>query len=144
MFYVQPSREDAPVHGETERDDAGEPEIATEPHPSTITSSFETSLMWGDLDAMEGDLHDHGKSEQFLGKLAVGATAVSVTALTAGYVMWLVQSGSLLATILSSLPAWMSFDPLPVLDSFDEDDEHRRARLGEEDHDRDLASFLNS
>ena len=29
------------------------------------------------------------------------------------------RGGSLLATVLSTLPAWASFDPLPVLESFE-------------------------
>jgi hypothetical protein len=29
--------------------------------------------------------------------------------------MWLLRSGSLLASFLVSMPAWRRFDPLPVL-----------------------------
>ena len=46
--------------------------------------------------------------------------------------------------MISSLPAWMAFDPLPVLDSFEESDQSRRKRRGlEDERNEDLASFVN-
>jgi hypothetical protein len=56
----------------------------------------------------------------------VGTTAVSVTGLTVGYVLWLIRGGTLLASLVSSLPAWCAFDPLPVLDNFDASEDRRR------------------
>ncbi len=47
--------------------------------------------------------------------LVLGTSAVVSSALTVGYVTWLLRGGSLLASLLASLPAWASFDPLPVL-----------------------------
>ncbi len=35
--------------------------------------------------------------------------------LTAGYVSWLLRAGYLSASVMSMLPIWGSFDPLPVL-----------------------------
>ena len=47
--------------------------------------------------------------------------------LSVGYTIWLARSGLILASALSSLPAWRFIDPLPVLASGasveDEDDE---------------------
>ena len=48
--------------------------------------------------------------------------------LTVGYVVWMVRGGLLLASFMSSMPAWQTIDPLPVLQfgvqgSDDEDDE---------------------
>lgn len=53
-------------------------------------------------------------------QVVVGSTAVVTTSVSVGYVMWLLRGGSLLTTFLSSLPAWQDFDPLAVLESFDE------------------------
>ncbi|MEZ6131710.1 MAG: hypothetical protein R3C59_23880, partial [Planctomycetaceae bacterium] len=50
----------------------------------------------------------------------VGTTAAVSTSVSVGYVVWMLRGGSLLTTFLSSLPAWQSFDPLPVLESFEE------------------------
>ena len=35
-----------------------------------------------------------------------------------GYVVWLARGGLLLASLLSSMPAWRAIDPLPVLTNF--------------------------
>jgi hypothetical protein len=40
---------------------------------------------------------------------------VASTGLSVGYVLWLLRGGALLASLLSSLPAWRLVDPLPVL-----------------------------
>lgn len=50
------------------------------------------------------------------------ATAASVTGvLTVGYVLWLVRGGLVMASLVSSVPMWQSFDPLPIL-QYAEDD----------------------
>jgi hypothetical protein len=35
--------------------------------------------------------------------------------MSVGYVIWLLRGGLLLSSLLSSLPAWHSMDPMPVL-----------------------------
>jgi len=44
-----------------------------------------------------------------------------------GYLLWLIRGGTLMGSVLSSLPAWRLVDPLPVLgslgDDLDNDDE---------------------
>ena len=52
-------------------------------------------------------------------KVVVGSTAVVTTSLSVGYVIWILRGGSLLTAFASALPAWSSFDPLPVLKSFE-------------------------
>ena len=47
------------------------------------------------------------------GGMTMSATA---SAVTAGYLIWSIRSGFLAASMLTSLPAWMQVDPLPVLD----------------------------
>ena len=55
-------------------------------------------------------------------QLVLGTTTAAATALSVGYIVWLVRGGSLFASLLASIPAWSSFDPLPVLDSHTESD----------------------
>ncbi|MCP5185623.1 MAG: hypothetical protein H6993_16780, partial [Pseudomonadales bacterium] len=43
------------------------------------------------------------------------STAAATLSLTAGFVTWLLRTGSLLATVLSTGPLWRPFDPIPVL-----------------------------
>jgi hypothetical protein len=65
---------------------------------------------------------------EMMERVVVGSTAVVTTSLSVGYVIWILRGGSLLTAFVSALPAWQAFDPLPVLQSFeqcrdDEDDE---------------------
>jgi hypothetical protein len=48
---------------------------------------------------------------QLLSRYAGGATL----SLTAGILAWTLRGGALAATLLSSMPIWKGFDPLPVL-----------------------------
>jgi hypothetical protein len=74
----------------------------------------------------------------------LGAAAGLTGAVSLGYTLWIVRGGSLLASVLSSLPVWRLLDPLAVLqvtggldgamegpnkDEDDDDDEQRLARM---------------
>ena len=53
-------------------------------------------------------------------RIAIGTPEVAVSAaslLTVGYLVWNLGSGILVSTFMSSLPAWASFDVLPVISS---------------------------
>ena len=54
----------------------------------------------------------------------LGMVKMSGVVLSVGAVWWATRAAGLLASALSSLPAWRNFDPLPVLgrDEFEEDD----------------------
>lgn len=83
----------------------------------------EYGTLWNQLDAFREDLREDTEAQQTFETLAVGTTAVGITGLTVGYVFWLLQSGSLLASVIATLPAWCSFDPLPVLGAFEEEED---------------------
>ena len=51
------------------------------------------------------------------------AAELAGAGLSVGYVVWLARGGMLLASLLSSMPAWRAIDPLPVLANFRDDDE---------------------
>jgi len=61
-----------------------------------------------------------------LPSVAVGTTAIVSTTFSIGYAIWIARGGSLLLTFMSSLPAWASFDPLPIVESFQESDGKRK------------------
>ncbi len=49
---------------------------------------------------------------------SVVASSIAVSSgLSIGYVLWLLRSGALLSSVLASIPAWRSIDPLPILSS---------------------------
>ncbi|MGB7305704.1 MAG: DUF4347 domain-containing protein [Burkholderiaceae bacterium] len=69
------------------------------------------------------------------------ASSVTVsTGLTIGYVLWLLRGGALLSSVLASMPAWRSIDPLPVLSSLDRAGD----RSGDSSDDDSLQGLLRS
>lgn len=50
-------------------------------------------------------------------ELIIGTTKVVSTSLTVGYVVWMVRGGTLVASLMASLPAWTAFDPLAVVNA---------------------------
>ena len=72
----------------------------------------------------------------------VDARVRDESVLSAGYLAWCLRGGALIASALSSLPAWRSFDPLPVLEFWErnnkskndeEDDQNEQALAAAED-----------
>jgi hypothetical protein len=53
--------------------------------------------------------------------------------MSVGYVIWCIRGGSLVATLLTTLPLWRWLDPLPVLDFHDR--QAHKPKDGEEDND---------
>ena len=45
----------------------------------------------------------------------VASAAIAVTTLSSGFIFWLLRGGLLLSSLMMSLPAWASLDPLPIL-----------------------------
>ena len=83
-------------------------------------------LFWERLDEFQAELDPNSQILKF----TVGSVAVASLGVTVGYVIWTIKGGYLLASVLSTLPAWRFMDPLPIFDAaaagtwqFDEDDE---------------------
>jgi hypothetical protein len=79
----------------------------------------------GDLDRMRDDMDQQAEFQHWM----TGSIAVGSFSLTVGYVLWLLRGGALIASLLSSLPAWRLIDPLPVLSRVDDEED------GDEDQD---------
>ena len=62
-------------------------------------------------DDLDRAMEEREQKAHLLGR----AASFSGIALSAGFVAWILRSGSLLASFLVSMPAWRHFDPLPVL-----------------------------
>ena len=50
-----------------------------------------------------------------LARTLIGGSAGVTSGLSVGYLLWLIRGGTLMGSVLSSLPAWRFVDPLPVL-----------------------------
>ncbi|HVQ25372.1 MAG TPA: hypothetical protein VMV01_09340, partial [Planctomycetota bacterium] len=82
-------------------------------------SAWRASGLAGDLDRVRDDMGEQAELEHW----ASGSIAVGSFGLTVGYVLWLLRGGALLASLLSSLPAWRLIDPLPVLSRVDDEED---------------------
>ncbi|MFN0160152.1 MAG: hypothetical protein ACKVQQ_02915, partial [Burkholderiales bacterium] len=70
------------------------------------------------LDRLREDVRQDFDMER---SFAITATGVTL-GLSVAYVLWMVRSGVLMGSLLSSLPAWRVLDPLPVLSSGGDDE----------------------
>ena len=57
-----------------------------------------------------------------------GSVLFSTVGLSVGYVMWTIHGGYLVASMLSSLPAWALVDPLPVLEYLDDSEDSKKSQ----------------
>ena len=90
-------------------------------------------LLNNTFDAMEQE----AARDAVLEKTFIGSTIAATTSLSVGYVVWLLRSGMLLSSLLSSLPAWQIADPLPILTKLraedDAEDESIEEIIGDDD-----------
>ena len=61
------------------------------------------------------DLEDQAQLTLNMETILIGSGVAVSTGLSVGYVAWLVRSGIILTSVLSSMPAWRFIDPLPIL-----------------------------
>ncbi|MBW2370641.1 MAG: tandem-95 repeat protein, partial [Deltaproteobacteria bacterium] len=85
----------------------------------TTLTQAEYEFVRKSLEAFEEEIG----TEIRLGKTVLGSAMATSVGLSAGYVLWMLKGGSLLASVLSSLPAWQLADPLAILTGTKDDDE---------------------
>ncbi|HNA27689.1 MAG TPA: cadherin-like domain-containing protein, partial [Nitrospira sp.] len=69
------------------------------------------------LDELAVLLQETIGEEQEKQTLVAHVTALTGTTLSVGFVAWAIRSGALLASCFATIPAWRTFDPLPVVSS---------------------------
>ena len=94
------------------------------------------------------EMKDEMNNELGLNRTLVGSAIAMSTGLSVGYVVWLLRSGMLLSSLLSSMPAWRILDPLPILagrrdDSESDDEESLETMLKKKPDDADKADNKN-
>jgi hypothetical protein len=77
-------------------------------HASSADANLYKPLTVAEVHAMENTAHETSVELQTL--------QVGVTMFTFAGIWWALRIPALAATLLTSLPAWRSFDPLPILD----------------------------
>ena len=78
---------------------------------SDIQTLLSRSEFLHDLDRVREAFNEVETTE----KINIASSIAASTGLSVGYVIWLIRSGALLSTLLSSLPAWQLVNPVNVL-----------------------------
>ena len=105
---------------------------ATIKAPAKPTTALNASSpLWHQLDVMQQQMAAERKLHIIAGSASLVSVGISVM-----YFLWAVRAGSVLSSLLSSMPAWKLVDPLPILDQFASRKSGRK-RSGEEDVDED-------
>jgi hypothetical protein len=128
--------------------DVAPPEIAvvTPAAPMPVVS-VELAQLSNGLDSLAQQLDTEKTRSVIIIGSATGMTAL----LSAGYVLWAVRGGSLLASMLATLPVWRWLDPLPILESREDEKKRKKRKRGanekEDDQEKDeerLRTLLES
>ncbi|MEM8679962.1 MAG: Ig-like domain-containing protein, partial [Planctomycetota bacterium] len=82
--------------------------LASEAQFLRVASSFEASIIQS-TEAMRDELPYTTTS--VIDECAFAATST----FSVGYVLWMLRGGYLFATVISSMPAWQNFDPVPIM-----------------------------
>jgi hypothetical protein len=72
-------------------------------------------------------------------KLDLNSIRMTSLALSVGAIWWATRATGLIASLLSSLPAWRNFDPLPVLGRNEDDEEDEWAKAHDAEIDEEMA-----
>lgn len=78
----------------------------------------QNSALWRDLDSMADGAAAGHRARVIAGSASLVSVGVSVI-----YFLWAVRAGSILSSLISSMPAWRLVDPLPILDQMGEADD---------------------
>jgi len=105
-----------------------------------ISATFNAnSPLWHDLDKLQNNLSGGDRKVRVI----AGSATVGTLAMSLGYVYWAIRGGSILSSLISSMPAWKLVDPLPILDQMDSRARRRNAAGEEEDDDETLESMVD-
>jgi len=100
--------------------------------------SQESDVEFGDIASEFDRQREELKEQAANSKTLIGSSFTISSGLSVGYLLWLIRGGTLMGSVLSSLPAWRLVDPLPVLgslgDDLDGDDESLESMVSNDDH----------
>ena len=78
------------------------------------TVVFDGAILLSQLDDLREQFGSNDNEFHFDMNLTFSTSALAVAA---GYIVWTIRGGVLMATMISSLPTWRFVDPLPILES---------------------------
>ena len=83
--------------------------------------------LWTAVEKMKEKIAVSTEQKSVQVELKAAAIESTGVALSAGVVAWLMRSGALFSSLLSNIPLWKGYDPLPVL-TYKDDDEEKKAK----------------
>ena len=78
-----------------------------------VKTAFDSEQLFEKIDAVGDDVTEDMESVE----LVAGSAVVLATGFSIAQLAWLLRSSVLLTKLMSSMPIWVSFDPLPILSS---------------------------
>jgi hypothetical protein len=88
--------------------------------------------LWSAIDKMKEEMGDAAEEKMTSTEFKVAAAKSSGVVLTAGVVAWILRSGALLSSLISTIPLWKGYDPLPILAYKDDDDKKKEDEIHED------------
>jgi hypothetical protein len=82
--------------------------------------------LWTAIDQMKQDMDGNVVKDMTDLEFRAAAVSSSGVALTAGVVAWVLRSGALMTSLISTIPLWKGYDPLPILAYKDDEDEEEK------------------
>ena len=79
--------------------------------------------LWVALDKMKEEINEHVTENMTDAELKAAVISTSGATLTAGVVAWVLRSGALMTSLISTIPLWKGYDPMPILLKQEEDEE---------------------
>jgi hypothetical protein len=122
-------------------DDAMPPQIANSDSlsanlPSSKSRGDESASidpnLWQAVERMQDDMQEAFEKNHSENELAAKVVAGTGLSLTAGIVVWVMRTGTLLASLLSFLPVWKSVDPLSILVAKTKKDDKKETEVDED------------
>jgi len=84
-----------------------------------MIAAWEKDPFFQELETMVQKVETNTDQQAKVQAIRIGVTAAVTGTVSVAYVAWLAQSGALTASMMSSLPAWFVFDPLPTFDNIE-------------------------
>ncbi|RKZ55185.1 MAG: hypothetical protein DRQ44_18120, partial [Gammaproteobacteria bacterium] len=88
--------------------------------------------LWTSIDLIKQQIDENVSENISNVEFRAAAVSSSGVALTAGVVAWILRGGALMSSLISTIPLWKGYDPLPILAYKDEDEDEDEEDVVEE------------